>query len=105
MKQLLTARTLALAVALGTTLLVAAAQAATTSQSRNRKATGALVGLKKTALGTILVDARGRSTRRRRIRGAPGSRGASPDDRSRPERPADGLWRSGFVSRSIRTAR
>ena len=61
MKQLLTTRTLALAVALGTTLLVAAAQAATTSQSRNRKATGALVGLKKTALGTILVDARGRT--------------------------------------------
>jgi predicted lipoprotein with Yx(FWY)xxD motif len=62
MKQLRTARALALAVALGTTLLlVAAAQAATTSQSRNRKATGALVGLKKTALGTILVDARGRT--------------------------------------------
>ena len=63
MKQLLTSRTLALAVALGTTLLllVAAAQAVTTSQSRNRNAVGALVGLKKTALGTILVDARGRT--------------------------------------------
>jgi predicted lipoprotein with Yx(FWY)xxD motif len=62
MKQRLTVRTLALAVALGTTLLlVAAAQAATTSQSRNRNTTGTLVGLRKTALGTILVDARGRT--------------------------------------------
>jgi len=60
MKQPLSARTLALALAFGTTLLlVAAAQAATTS--RNRPATGTRVALKKTALGPILVDARGRT--------------------------------------------
>jgi predicted lipoprotein with Yx(FWY)xxD motif len=57
MKQLLSARTLSLAIALGTAvLLVAAAQAASSSHSR---ATGALVALRKAALGTILVDGRG----------------------------------------------
>jgi predicted lipoprotein with Yx(FWY)xxD motif len=61
MKQLLSARTLALAIALGTALLlVAAAQAGDSSQPRTR-ATGALVALRKTALGRILVDARGRT--------------------------------------------
>jgi predicted lipoprotein with Yx(FWY)xxD motif len=61
MKHLLTARMLALAIALGTALtLVAAAQAGSSFRSRSR-ATGALVALRKTALGTILVDARGRT--------------------------------------------
>jgi predicted lipoprotein with Yx(FWY)xxD motif len=61
MKQLLSARMLALAVALGTAVvLVAAAQAATSSRARTR-ATGAFVGLRKTSLGSILVDARGRT--------------------------------------------
>jgi predicted lipoprotein with Yx(FWY)xxD motif len=59
MKQLLSARTLALAIALGTVLLLAAAaQAAGSSHARTR-ATGAVVALRKTALGTILVDAHG----------------------------------------------
>jgi len=58
MKQLLSARLLALAVAVGgALLLVAAAQAASATHSR----TGALVALRKTALGSILVDARGRT--------------------------------------------
>ena len=58
MKQLLSARLLALAVAVGgALLLVAAAQAASATHSR----TGALVALRKTALGSILVDAKGRT--------------------------------------------
>jgi predicted lipoprotein with Yx(FWY)xxD motif len=61
MKQLLSARLLALAVVLGSAaLLVAAAQAANSSRTRTR-ATGALVALRQTALGSILVDARGRT--------------------------------------------
>lgn len=61
MKQLLSMRLLALAVALGSTLvLVGLAQAASSSHARTR-APGALVALRKTALGTILVDARGRT--------------------------------------------
>jgi predicted lipoprotein with Yx(FWY)xxD motif len=61
MKQLLSMRLLALAVALATTaLLVAAAQAANSSHRRTR-ATGARVAVRKTALGTVLVDARGRT--------------------------------------------
>jgi predicted lipoprotein with Yx(FWY)xxD motif len=60
MKHLLTARTLTLAVALGTALMLVAAAQAGRSHSRTR-ATSALVALRKTALGTILVDARGRT--------------------------------------------
>jgi len=61
MKQLLSAR-LTLAIALGgaALLLVAAAQAGNSSRARTR-ATGALVTLRQTALGSILVDARGRT--------------------------------------------
>jgi predicted lipoprotein with Yx(FWY)xxD motif len=60
MKSLLSARTLALSLALGVVLtLVAAAQARDSSQSRSN--TGTVVALKKTALGTILVDSRGRT--------------------------------------------
>jgi predicted lipoprotein with Yx(FWY)xxD motif len=55
MKQLLSARLFALAVAIGAAaLLVAAVQAGTSSP-------GAVIALRKTALGTILVDARGRT--------------------------------------------
>jgi predicted lipoprotein with Yx(FWY)xxD motif len=62
MRHLLSARlTLALAIALGSVaLLVAAAQAANSSRAR-AGATGALVALRQTALGSILVDARGRT--------------------------------------------
>lgn len=61
MKQLVSRRLLALAVALGATLvMVAVAQATGSSQARTR-ATGATVALRKTAVGTILVDARGRT--------------------------------------------
>lgn len=64
MKQLLSTRLLALAVALGSTLvLVGLAQASSSSHARTRApgAPGALVALRKTALGAILVDARGRT--------------------------------------------
>jgi predicted lipoprotein with Yx(FWY)xxD motif len=62
MKQLASARTLAIGIALSTALLlVAAAQASRSSHSRARSTTGALVALRKTALGSILVDARGRT--------------------------------------------
>jgi predicted lipoprotein with Yx(FWY)xxD motif len=58
MKRLLSARMLALGIALGSVLLLAAvAQASGLSHSR----TGTLVALRKTALGSILVDARGRT--------------------------------------------
>lgn len=58
MKQLLSSRLFAVGVALGTAfLLVAAAQGGRSSHSRAR----ALVELRKTALGTILVDGRGRT--------------------------------------------
>jgi predicted lipoprotein with Yx(FWY)xxD motif len=61
MKQLISMPLVALAVALGTTLaLVAVAQATGSSHARTR-ATGATVALRTTALGTILVDARGRT--------------------------------------------
>jgi predicted lipoprotein with Yx(FWY)xxD motif len=57
MKQLSTARLLALGIALAA-VLVATAQART---SHARAATGTLVALRKTALGAVLVDARGRT--------------------------------------------
>jgi predicted lipoprotein with Yx(FWY)xxD motif len=60
MTSLLSARTLALSLALGLVLtLVAAAQARDSSHARS--STGAVVALRKTSLGTILVDARGRT--------------------------------------------
>jgi predicted lipoprotein with Yx(FWY)xxD motif len=59
MKQRLSTRLLALGIALGTALLLlAAAQASSVSHSRTRAA-GALVTLRTTALGRILVDGRG----------------------------------------------
>jgi predicted lipoprotein with Yx(FWY)xxD motif len=62
MKQLLPTRLLALGVAIGAAaLLVPATQAGTSSPSRPRAATGTLVALRTTALGTILVDAHGRT--------------------------------------------
>jgi predicted lipoprotein with Yx(FWY)xxD motif len=64
MKQLLSSRLKALAIVLGAigaaTMLVAAAQAKVSSKSRVRD-TGTVVGLRKTAIGTILVDSRGRT--------------------------------------------
>ena len=61
MKQLLSTRLLAVAVARGGTLvLVGLAQASSSSHARTH-APGALVALRKTALGAILVDARGRT--------------------------------------------
>ena len=56
-------RTLALAIALAAVavVLVAAAQAGTSSRSGAHAATGAGVALRKTTLGTILVDSRGRT--------------------------------------------
>jgi predicted lipoprotein with Yx(FWY)xxD motif len=63
MRPLRSVRTLALAIALTAVavVLVAAAQAGTSSRSRAHAATGARVALGKTALGTILVDSRGRT--------------------------------------------
>ena len=61
MKRHRSARLLALGVALGTALLLVAAVQAATSSRAGTHAAGAFVGLKKTALGTILVDARGRT--------------------------------------------
>jgi predicted lipoprotein with Yx(FWY)xxD motif len=62
MKQLRSVRLLGLAIALvAAAVLVVAAQADTSSRSRAHGATGARVGLRKTALGTILVDSRGRT--------------------------------------------
>lgn len=61
MKQLPSNRLLRLAIALGAaTTLVIAAQTKTSSASRV-SATRAVVSLRKTALGTVLVDARGRT--------------------------------------------
>lgn len=58
MKELLSSRLFAVAAALGTAfLLVAAAQGGSASHSGGR----ALVDLRKTALGAILVDGRGRT--------------------------------------------
>jgi predicted lipoprotein with Yx(FWY)xxD motif len=60
MNRFLTTRTLALTLALGVVLtLVAAAQARGSSHSRSNA--GTLVALRKTALGTVLVDGRGRT--------------------------------------------
>jgi predicted lipoprotein with Yx(FWY)xxD motif len=62
MKPLLSARTLALGIALTSALtLVAVAQAVDSSPAGAKGSTRALVALKKTALGSILVDARGRT--------------------------------------------
>jgi predicted lipoprotein with Yx(FWY)xxD motif len=63
MKSPRSVRTLALAIGLAAiaAVLVAAAQADTSSRSRAHAATGARVALRKTALGTILVDSRGRT--------------------------------------------
>ena len=59
MTQRLSTRLLTLGIALGTALLLlAAAQASSVSHARTRAA-GALVTLRTTALGRILVDARG----------------------------------------------
>jgi predicted lipoprotein with Yx(FWY)xxD motif len=61
MKKHLSARLVALGIALGAaTIVVVAAQAGTASRSREH-ATGAVVALRKTALGSILVDSRGRT--------------------------------------------
>ena len=62
MKQLVSTRLLALGIALGA--LAAATVLATTSEakaSRLRAPSGTLVNLRKTALGAVLVDARGRT--------------------------------------------
>jgi predicted lipoprotein with Yx(FWY)xxD motif len=62
MKQLRSVRLLGLAIALAAAaVLVAAVHAGTSSRSRAHAATGARVALRKTALGTILVDSRGRT--------------------------------------------
>jgi len=62
MKQPLPTRLLALGIAIGAAaLLVPATQAGTSSPSRLRAATGTLVALRATALGTILADAHGRT--------------------------------------------
>ncbi len=61
MKQLLSNRLLRLAIALGAaTVLVVTTQTKTSSASRV-SATRTVVSLRKTALGTVLVDARGRT--------------------------------------------
>jgi len=58
MKQVLSARAVAAGIVVGTALLlVAIAQASSSSHSRS----GALVTLRKTGLGAILVDTRGRT--------------------------------------------
>lgn len=65
MKQLSSIRLLSLGVALGAfgaaAVLVAAAYGGTSSASRHLAPKGAVVGLRKTALGPILVDSRGRT--------------------------------------------
>jgi predicted lipoprotein with Yx(FWY)xxD motif len=61
MKQLLSTRLLALAVALGSTLVVVGVAQATRSSHARTRAPGALVTLRETTLGTVLVDARGRT--------------------------------------------
>jgi predicted lipoprotein with Yx(FWY)xxD motif len=62
MKQLLSSRLIVLGIALGAigsaTMLVAAAQAKVSTTSRVRDS-GAIIALRKTAIGTILVDSRG----------------------------------------------
>jgi predicted lipoprotein with Yx(FWY)xxD motif len=63
MKPLRSVRLLVLAIALTAVaaVLVAAAQADSSSRSRAHAATGARVALRKTALGSILVDSRDRT--------------------------------------------
>lgn len=61
MKHLLSARTLALGIALTAALVLVAVAQAVDSQSGANRSTRALVALRKTALGSILVDARGRT--------------------------------------------
>ncbi|MDX6471343.1 MAG: hypothetical protein QOK22_159 [Gaiellaceae bacterium] len=63
MKPLRSIRMFALAITLTAVaaVLVAAAQADTSSQSRVHATTGAQVALRKTTLGTVLVDSRGRT--------------------------------------------
>jgi predicted lipoprotein with Yx(FWY)xxD motif len=65
MKQMLSVRLLALGIALGAiggaAVLVAPAYAGTSSTSRLRAPNGALIALRKTTLGSVLVDARGRT--------------------------------------------
>ena len=62
MRQLLPTRLLAIGIAIGAAaLVVPATQAGTSSSSGLRAAAGALVALRTTALGTILVDAHGRT--------------------------------------------
>jgi predicted lipoprotein with Yx(FWY)xxD motif len=64
MKHLLSTRLIAVGIVLGAigaaTMLVATSQATVSSKSRVR-ATGTVVALRKTAIGTILVDSRGRT--------------------------------------------
>jgi predicted lipoprotein with Yx(FWY)xxD motif len=60
MRQLLSSRLLALAIALGIAAVVASVQATASSASRV-SATRTVITLRKTALGTVLVDARGRT--------------------------------------------
>jgi predicted lipoprotein with Yx(FWY)xxD motif len=61
MKQLLSSRLIALGIVLGAAaMLVAVAQAKVSSTSGGRKS-ATVVALRKTALGTILVDSRGRA--------------------------------------------
>jgi predicted lipoprotein with Yx(FWY)xxD motif len=65
MKHRISVRLLALGVALGAiggaAVLVVAAAYGSTSATPRRQAAGALVALRKTMLGTVLVDARGRT--------------------------------------------
>jgi predicted lipoprotein with Yx(FWY)xxD motif len=61
MKRLFSTWLLVLGVVGATALLSAAAQAHTTSRSRLSAPTGPLVALRKTALGSVLVDTRGRT--------------------------------------------
>jgi predicted lipoprotein with Yx(FWY)xxD motif len=61
MKQLLSTRLIALGIVIGAAaMLVATAQAMVSSKSRVRD-TGTVVALRKTAIGAILVDSRGRT--------------------------------------------
>lgn len=52
---------LAIIAAVGAAVLVAATAQAATSSRRHARASGAFVTLRKTALGSVLVDARGRT--------------------------------------------
>jgi len=61
MKPLLSTRLLALAVAIGAATLLAAAAQAGNSRAHAHTTTATLVALRQTALGAVLVDARGRT--------------------------------------------